>query len=56
MQQLVNTLADAFFGPITRHLEESIITERRISFCIRTTDALDNSIQNGLQFRFERPV
>jgi len=50
MQQFVEILSDNFFYPITRHLRQGVITERRISFRIHTADALDDSIQDRAQF------
>jgi hypothetical protein len=51
MQQFVDILSDNFFHPITRHLRQCVIAERRVSFPIHTADALDDSIQDRAQFR-----
>ena len=53
MQQFVDILSDDFFSSVAGHLQQRIIAERSIPSYIQTANALDDGIQDHLQFSLQ---
>ena len=56
MQQCMHILADKLVLAVARHAQQSIIAERCIPLGVQTTNALDNGVQDQLQFSLQQNV